>query len=66
MTSSIFLFLWNLFDQIMVVPSLVRAGLPEYLVRWLSRADELSTDICDNLVNTAHNIVGVRVKEMLL
>lgn len=56
MTSNIFLFLWNLTDQTMIIPSLVRAGLPESLVRWLSRAHELSTDICDNLVNIAHNI----------
>jgi len=56
MTSNILLFLWNLTDQTIVIPSLVRAGLPENLVRWLSRAHELSTDICDQLVNIAHNI----------
>lgn len=56
MTSNIFLFLWNLSDQTIIIPSLVRAGLPERLVCWLSRAHELSIDICDNLVNIAHNI----------
>jgi hypothetical protein len=56
MTSRILLFLWNLTDHTIIIPSLVRAGLPESLVRWLSRAHELSTDICDDLVNIAHNI----------